>query len=282
MDNVYHPLLEGASKRLDTITKRPNIVISTLDEGRIRVIKFDRPLPRNGLDDWSFLGVADALNDAEKDDRVLIVILTGEGEYFAAGGDLRSKEKLGSGPGGFFHNEPLSVFMRTVMRFPKILVAAVNGPTIGATCTLLAFCDVVYASETAYFLLPFSRNVAVPEFCSSVTFPLMLGTSLANEMLLLSKQLDVKRAHQIGFVSQVFPKLDFFNHVLAEVRLALLTPLMHRTLPLFKQMLRRGRWEVDYIENVYLHECKVIDNRVASGDIQAGVAAFLNSKRSRL
>lgn len=175
--------------------------------------------------------------------------------------------------------DPVGVFMRTFLRFPKPIVAAVNGPALGVGCTMLPHCDIVYATETASFLVPFSRIAVIPEFCSSVTFPKLLGKSTANEMLLFGKQLGVNRARELGFVSEIFPKKDFLNRVLQEVRAGLVYPLMDRTLPLFKHMLRK--WEIDDIEKLCLYELKKLDERGEAGEIAEAVIAFMQQGKKK-
>jgi hypothetical protein len=62
------------------------------------------------------------------------------------------------------------------------LIAAVNGPAVGIGTTLLPHCDVVYCTPSAYFWTPFTRIAVVPEFCSSLLFPEIMGPSVANEV----------------------------------------------------------------------------------------------------
>lgn len=278
-----HPKQQGASRRIDASTQQPYLTITDLDDGRIRVITINRKKARNAFDDWLYLCIADALHEAEKDENVLIVILTGgDGDFFSSGADLRSTENLRTNEqGGELAHDPTGVFMRTMIRFPKLLIAAVNGPAIGVGCSMLPICDLVYASETSYFQVPFSRIAVCPEMCSSVTFPQLLGTSTANEMLLLGKQLSVQRAAQLGFVSRIFPKQDFFAKVLQEVRTGVAFPLMERTLPLFKNMLRK--WDLEFMDKLCVDELREIDVRAARGDIKVAVQSFLvNSKKAKM
>ena len=153
-----HDSLAGAASHVDEKTKEPYLKIQDLDEGKIRVIKMNRLKAKNGFDDWMYLVLSDALNQAEKNEKVLVVILTGEGDYFSSGADLRAEMAGGQGlklyKGNMF--DPVGVFMRTVIRFPKPLIAAVNGPAIGVGCTILPHCDIVYMTETTTLLCPFS------------------------------------------------------------------------------------------------------------------------------
>ncbi|KAH9253569.1 hypothetical protein BASA81_008405 [Batrachochytrium salamandrivorans] len=278
-----HPRLDGAASRIDASTKQPYLIIENLDEGKLRVVKINRKKAKNGFDSNLYLCISDALNQAAKDDSVLVVILTGEGEYFSSGADLRAEmagdvEGLKFGKGSAY--DPVGVFMRTFLRFPKPLIAAVNGPAMGVGCTMLPHCDIVYASETASFLVPFSRIAVVPEFCSSVTFPKLLGTSTANEMLLFGKPLGAQRACELGLVSQVFKQDKFLDQVVAEVRKGLVFPLLDRTLPLFKNMLKK--WDQDHLEQICLYELEMLDQRAENGDTAEAIIAFMSQGKSKM
>lgn len=94
--------------------------------------------------------------------------------------------------------------VQSFIRFPKLLVAIVNGPAIGIAATVIALCDVIYASEQAYFYTPFTRLGLCAEGCSSVTFPKILGTSKASEMLMLNHKMSAQEALRFGFVASVY------------------------------------------------------------------------------
>ncbi len=88
-----------------------------------------------------------------------------------------------------------------------------NGPAIGIGATLIPHCDAAYCSTSAYFWTPFARIAVVPEFCSSLLFPEVLGISVANEMLLFGRKLGAEAAHERGFVSDVLAPELLLPHV---------------------------------------------------------------------
>lgn len=77
--------------------------------------------------------------------------------------------------------------VNTMIDFPKLLIAAVNGPAIGISVTLISLCDIVYVSEKATFTTPFMQWGFSPEGCSSYNFPRIMGNSNANEVLVSRK-----------------------------------------------------------------------------------------------
>ncbi|CAI5963853.1 unnamed protein product [Closterium sp. NIES-64] len=129
--------------------------------------------------------------------------------------------------------------MRGVLRFSKILVAAVNGPAIGIGVTLLPHCDLVFAADSATFWVPFLRIALVPEFGSSVTLPQLLGRPLANDLLLTSRVLTADEACRNGLVSRVFPDATLQSDVLAILSDIQQQALVQQSLPIFKRMLRQ-------------------------------------------
>jgi len=279
-DPPTHEKLKDARFTIDPKTNAPYLLMEDVDGGRVRVFKFNRVKAMNAFDDRMYLVVADALNAAEKDEKVLIVVLTGAGEYFSSGADLHAAvegdNSLKSGQG--MPLDPVGVFMRIFLRFPKPIVAAVNGPAIGVGCTMLVHCDTVFATDDAYFLLPFSRMAFVPEFGSSKLFPEVLGKSTANEMILFSKPLQAAKAKERGLVSEIFPKQGFLEKVLAEVHNGIVHPLMERTLPLFKHMMRK--WTVDDMERLIVYELNKLDERSNNGDPAEAIIEFFKSKKA--
>jgi peroxisomal 3,2-trans-enoyl-CoA isomerase len=124
------------------------------------------------------------LNEAGTAADVKGVVITGKGKYYSAGVDLSSliKPMAPSTLIRKIRDENESVF-RTFLDFPKPIVAAVNGPAIGAAVTSTILMDRVIASKAASFSLPFARLGVPPEGCSSVTFAERMGEAAAQRML---------------------------------------------------------------------------------------------------
>lgn len=99
---------------------------------------------------------------------------------------------------------PMIVLVQSFIRFPKLLIGIINGPAIGIAGTVIALCDILYMSENAYIYTPFTNLGLCAEGCSSLTFPKILGTSKANEMLQLNHKLTAQEAYNFGFVAAVY------------------------------------------------------------------------------
>ncbi|CAN0491570.1 unnamed protein product, partial [Ectocarpus sp. 8 AP-2014] len=164
-----------------------------------------------------YLRVVQLLERAERSESVLAVVITGSGGYFTSGADIKELQRqfLCPPPSRCFPldfpardakwHSPFGVFGSAVLRFPKLLVAAVNGPAVGVGVTLLPHCDLrsVGVKEGATLWTPFFRLAIVPEFCSSLTFPETLGLARANDMLIMGRKLSAQEALSSGLVSTV-------------------------------------------------------------------------------
>ena len=126
----------------------------------------------------------DTLAKAAVNPAVEGVVITGNGRYYSAGVDLSSMIQP-MAPAKLVRKirDSNETCFGTFLNFPKPIVAAVNGPAIGAAVTSTVLMDAVLASESASFSLPFARLGVPPEGCSSVTWPERLGDSAAQRML---------------------------------------------------------------------------------------------------
>lgn len=115
--------------------------------GGLRIIAFDNPSKKNALNIATYIGLAEAINSAATDDSVKVLALTGTGEYFSSGNEI------GNFQGDMEQYADESVIRvrnltHAFIRFPKLFVAVVNGPSLGISATLIAMCDVIYATDT--------------------------------------------------------------------------------------------------------------------------------------
>lgn len=111
---------------------------------------------------------------------------------------------------------PVARFIRTIARFEKPMVAAIQGAAVGVGTTMLLHCDLVYASETARLVAPFVSLGLVPEAASSLLLPRRIGYARAAEMILLGTPLDAARAHELGLVNEIVPQADLRAHALGK------------------------------------------------------------------
>jgi len=190
----------------------------------ILVLRHAREDKLNARNSQMYVEIMAALQQASEDDQVMVVVLTGKGRFFSAGMDFKNEPRLAydvlptDSPRvqeikrGLPRRDPDDVrtwppvkFIESFINFDKPIIGAVNGPAIGEGFSSLLHCDVVYASETAYFWAPFARAGVAPEFCSSKLMAARLGETFANAALYLGRRISVEEAQAAGFVLEILP-----------------------------------------------------------------------------
>jgi enoyl-CoA hydratase/carnithine racemase len=173
--------------------------ILSRQEGNILVLSFNRPVKMNALTRSMYAGLATGLNEAAGDFGIRAVIITSESQHFTAGNDISD----------FMDNPPtsesseVSQFLESLLNFPKPLIAAVNGNAIGVGTTMLLHCDVVVASPTAKFSMPFASLGLVPEAGSSFLFPQLVGYQRAARIFMTGESFDAPMAVEMGLVTSI-------------------------------------------------------------------------------
>ncbi len=164
-------------------------------------VRLNRPEKRNALTLDMYRALTEAVDAAEADEAVRVILLSGEGACFTAGNDL--KDFL-AGPPIDDPAHPTGRFVRRLATMSKVVVAAVHGSTVGLGVTLLLHCDlVVAAAGSTRLITPFVQLGLVPEAASTLLLPALMGHQRAAEMLLLGAPLDAEAARQCGLVNRV-------------------------------------------------------------------------------
>lgn len=119
--------------------------------GSVRIITFNNSKTKNAFNKYTYAAVTRALNEAGIDETVAVVVLTGAGLYYSSGNDMNALSLELKDDFETARERSLNIlrdFVHAFIRFPKLLVAVVNGPCFGIAATTLPLCDIVYASES--------------------------------------------------------------------------------------------------------------------------------------
>ena len=179
--------------------------------GRIAIVTMNRPDTRNAILSFEDCeALVDALRGAEADPEVSVLILTGSGSAFSAGGDLRGmRDRNGIGPLAT-PADTRANYRRGVQKIPLALadleiatIAAVNGHAIGLGCDLAALCDMRVASEKAKFAASFVKVGIVPGDGGAWVLPRAVGPSRAAEMILTGDAYTAQEALAMGLVNRL-------------------------------------------------------------------------------
>ncbi len=167
--------------------------------GQILTLSFNRPEKMNAITRAMYGGLAKGLNDAAGDFGIRVVILTGEGEHFTAGNDI--KEFMDHPPTS--DSSEVATFLAALLNFPKPLIAAVKGNAVGVGATMLLHCDLVVASPSVAFSMPFASLGLVPEAGSSYLFPQLVGYQRAARIFMTGETFSAEDAKEMGLVTTI-------------------------------------------------------------------------------
>lgn len=172
------------------------------EPGTITRITLNRPNAANGLDDVLCAELADA---AARCSEAKVVLLTGSGRFFCAGGDLRAMAASPLGPGAFVKGiaDDLHTAMQIFARMDAVLITAVNGTAAGAGFSLAVSGDLVLADESASFTMAYTRAGLSPDGGSSYLLPRLVGLRRAQELILTNRTLSAAEALDWGLVTEV-------------------------------------------------------------------------------
>src|SRR5438270_12259153 len=207
-----------------------NITVSVAD--RILTVRMDRPEKKNALTREMYLGMIEALKQAEADAAVRVIVITGAHDCFTAGNDL--VDFANAKPG-----EPAVAleYLETLAAAQKPVIAAVGGVAVGIGTTMLLHCDLVYAASSARFQLPFVNLGLCPEAGSSFILPASMGQRRAAELLFFGEPFGAEAARELGIVHDICAENELLEKRAGKVRrLAEKPPTALRTAkPLLKQ-----------------------------------------------
>ena len=176
-------------------------------EGGIAKITINRPEVMNAISPALLSELKTALQEAEKDDEVGAVVLTGEGRAFSAGVDLKSLGdcKLDGGRVGPILDEPAREVIDTIQAIPKVVIAMVNGYCFTGALEIVLGCDLIIASEAAKFGDTHTRWGLRPSWGMSQRLPWLIGVLKAKELSFTADVITAQEAARIGLVNMVVP-----------------------------------------------------------------------------
>jgi enoyl-CoA hydratase/carnithine racemase len=165
----------------------------------ILTLRINRPDKKNALNLAMYAALAAGIREAEHDDAVRVILITGTDDCFTSGNDLA--DFLAAPPTGM--ESPVMQFLLALSQARKPLVAAVNGAAVGVGVTMLLHCELVYAGDSATFQMPFVNLGLCPEAGSTLLLPRLMGHQRAAELLLLGETFSAMSAWHVGIVNEV-------------------------------------------------------------------------------
>jgi 2-(1,2-epoxy-1,2-dihydrophenyl)acetyl-CoA isomerase len=251
--------------------------------GSVATITLNRPKALNALDRELAMALRDAVLAAEAAVEVRCLVIRG-GEHFMAGGDLRWFAREIDGRSAEERKRMFLQFIAEVhqiiaalRRMPKPVLASVRGAAAGFGLSLALACDLVLASDDAYFTLAYSLIGASPDGGSTFALPRVVGARKAMEISLLGERFDAAAAERLGIVNRVVPPaaLEAETAKLAQRLAAGPARAYART----KALLNRAPGAT--LEDQLEREAEAFAQCAAEPDFAEGLAAFLEKRKAR-
>jgi len=172
-----------------------HIVVSVQE--RVLSIRLDRLEKKNALTRGMYVGMIEALQQAEADPNVRVVLISGTQDCFTAGNDLM--DFANAKPG---ETSQAILYLQALAAAQKPVLAAVGGVAVGIGTTMLLHCDLVYAATDARFQLPFVNLGLCPEAGSSMLLPGLMGHSRAAELLFFGDPFNAEAAQRASAIGR--------------------------------------------------------------------------------
>jgi len=258
---------------------------------RVATITLNRP---DKLNAWTAVmerEVRSAIEQADADDAVRVIILTGAGRGFCAGADMsllgavakqgitdevreRAAHHAAQGQCETVRadfNQKYSYFLAT----KKAVIAAINGPVVGLGLVIALYCDLRFASDAARFSTVFARRGLIAEYGMAWMLPRIVGHSNALDLLLSGRTIDAAEALRMGIANRVFPQEEFLEQVYDYAR-----DLASKVSPRSSAVIKRQVYEAMFQS---LQEAFQISERemlasLTTEDFKEGVAHYLEKR----
>ena len=257
----------------------------------VATITLNRP---DKLNAWTAImerEVRDAMEDAERDENVRAIVLTGAGRGFCAGADMsllsnvaehgldeRGREQALRNCASGERSGIRADFQKKYSYYPAIakpVIAAINGPVVGLGLVITLYCDLRFASDAARFSTSFARRGLIAEYGLAWMLPRLVGTANALDLLFSARMVEADEALRMGLVNQVFPQDVFLDNVQKYAR-DLASSVSPRSLRVIKRQVYDAMFQT--LEAAFeLSEREMLES-LQSEDFKEGVAHFLQKR----
>lgn len=250
--------------------------VTTENRDGILVITIDRPKVLNALNAQTVEEIGRVFDEARGDDEVKAVILTGGGEKaFVAGADINELAQKNPFTGKETSERGQQILSR-IERFPKAVIAAINGFALGGGCELALACQIRIASDRAQIGLPEVSLGIIPGYGGTQRMARLLGKAKALELILTGDRIPAQEAERIGLVNKVVPHDELMNEAEKMARTIMSRgPLAVRA---SIEAVMSGS-EMPFEEGQFL-EATLFGLLAASEDMKEGMNAFLEKRKA--
>jgi 2-(1,2-epoxy-1,2-dihydrophenyl)acetyl-CoA isomerase len=187
-------------------------------KGAVRTLILNRPAKLNAFTASLHAELRTALASAMQDDAVKTIVLTGSGRAFSSGQDLTEdlpRDAQGGIDLGPALERDYNPLIKQVVTATKPIIAALNGPAVGAAMNIALACDIVLAARSAMLQEAFARIALVPDAGGTWLLPRLVGPKRALALMLTAEPVPAEEAQRLGLVHRVFDDAAFAAEVAA-------------------------------------------------------------------
>jgi len=258
--------------------------------GRVATITLNRP---DKLNAWTAImegEVRAAIEEAERDENVRVIVLTGAGRGFCAGADMsllsavaekgldEARRAQATQPAYGSREAGRADFGKKYSYFPgvtKPVIAAINGPVVGLGLVITLYCDLRLASDSARFGTAFAQRGLIAEYGMAWMLPRLVGHANALELLFTARMIDAAEALRMGLVNQVYPQAAFLESV-QKYAMDLAANVSPRSLRVIKRQVYDAMFQT-LAESFESSEQEMLAS-LKSEDFKEGVAHFIEKR----
>ncbi len=249
-------------------------VVLTSERDGVRTITLNRPEMRNALSQELLIELRRALEAAAADPAVRCIVLTGAGTAFCAGADLTEFQARIVGEREATFGDNFTPIVRLLRSIEKPIIAALNGPAVGAGCSFALACDLRIASERGALAMAYVRIGLIPDTGGTLILPLLVGLARASELAFTGGRVDAERALRLGLVNRVVGADELM--AAAQAWAAELAALPTVAIGLTKRAFNQA--VLPHFEQHLEYELELIAQAFDTDDHREGVAAFLERR----
>lgn len=247
-----------------------NILLET--QGRVGLIRLNRPKALNALNDQLMNELGEALLALDADEQIGCIVVTGNEKAFAAGADIAAMASYTYMD--VYKGEYITRNWEQIRRVRKPMIAAVAGYALGGGCELAMMCDFIIAAETAKFGQPEIKLGTMPGAGGTQRLPRAVSKSKAMDMCLTARMMDAAEAERAGLVSRVVPADKLLEEALEAA--TLIAAMSLPSVMMIKEAVNRA-YESSLADGVQF-ERRLFHSTFATEDQKEGMKAFLEKR----